>query len=257
MNKINFYNDAQRILWECEIKGQLSDGFWENRDIDPELFSATGIHDWKKPVGCNFTHNVKVDITELSAYFDVSLERMIQYVKMKMAFPNLDLSQHSTWLSAPESDLMSIKWLNCKSADEAFHKISLQDYNIEKLSLDLSAINTAIQIKNPANHVPTLQPPTNPLTPEQYADMAGLGLGEMSSTIFNKLFKSRHIPMGRLYVETTYNRIDKWTTRIIETETGYLVKENTSLRQGSAMVAHASAILDAIKKIKKLTGETK
>jgi hypothetical protein len=102
---IAFDNQAQVILYECELKGQISDGFWEN----------SRPHDhWKKPsaaaafvsrgnTGPNFYTSRKYNFANRDL-LNVVGNRMIAYVKTFTAFPDLPFNQHwdYDWETSPE-----------------------------------------------------------------------------------------------------------------------------------------------------------
>ena len=95
---INFRNADQVFLYECELKGQISDGYWENAKP----------HDHYKPM-CHATANV--DPKNLGANFrtlrrynfaatdlvNVVGDRMMTFVRTKRIFPNLDFDDHWDW----------------------------------------------------------------------------------------------------------------------------------------------------------------
>lgn len=56
MATINFRNELQKILWECELSGQISDGMWENARPYNHYRPWGGAHAKIHPgnLGCDF-----------------------------------------------------------------------------------------------------------------------------------------------------------------------------------------------------------
>lgn len=106
---IRFANRAQEILFECELKGQISDGFWENalpHDHYKMMCAAhvSHAHDADATgavVGKNFRPMRKYDFTNREL-LDIVGQRMINFVKVYMAFPELSYDNH--WDYACETD---------------------------------------------------------------------------------------------------------------------------------------------------------
>jgi len=98
---IRFANHAQAILMECELKGQISDGFWEN--------SGPRDH-WRIMCKANITHAHDADTTgavigknfhpkrkygfDNKGLLDVVGNRMIGFVKFYTTFPNVGYENH-------------------------------------------------------------------------------------------------------------------------------------------------------------------
>lgn len=99
MNTIGFSNKRQQILFECELKGQISDGYWENSRphnhwIIPcraETFITNDVSklgpDWFIDRKYNFAAR---DLLEIVG------DRMIMYVKTYLVFPGLSFDNHHT-----------------------------------------------------------------------------------------------------------------------------------------------------------------
>ena len=90
-NQITFRTAAQAAIFQHEIKGQISDGMWENSpgtdwgtwcDTDVLVGSNTGRSGYVSKKGFAL---------ERLAKHDVVAGRMIDYAKLSMAFPKLDL----------------------------------------------------------------------------------------------------------------------------------------------------------------------
>ena len=55
MNTLYVRNKAQKILFEMELQGQLSVGWWENENTDERLWNcAVKVADSEEELGCNF-----------------------------------------------------------------------------------------------------------------------------------------------------------------------------------------------------------
>ena len=87
---IRVANSAQKVLVECELQGQISDGYWENaspRDHWRIPSGASVVVDAENP-SVNFYLQRRYNFTspELLQYVG---DRMIQYVQMHMLYPHL------------------------------------------------------------------------------------------------------------------------------------------------------------------------
>jgi len=91
--KVGFENKAQVILFETELKGQLSDGYWENaRPLDhwKTICSAKAyVAENKSQVGANFICRRKYDFAA-KALLDAVGDRMLHFVKFYTLFPDID-----------------------------------------------------------------------------------------------------------------------------------------------------------------------
>jgi len=86
---INFRNERQVTLYECELKGQISDGHWEN---------ARPYGHWKimcnaearvgEPLGPNFWPRRRYNFAAKDL-IDVVGHRMLFQVKLKILYPSL------------------------------------------------------------------------------------------------------------------------------------------------------------------------
>jgi len=94
-NTIGFHNRNQVVLFEAELKGQISDGMWENArpsnhyhaPCDSTAYVATddsGVGRNFHARAYNFNNNELVEIIG---------DRMINFVKLSQAFPQLAISQ--------------------------------------------------------------------------------------------------------------------------------------------------------------------
>lgn len=115
MYKVYFRNRNQVILYECELKGQISDGNWEN---------SQPFHHWEKPcnaealvaknekeLGLNFYPSLNYGFSS-PRLFDVVKYRMLFYVKIYNTFPNLSLDNHHTYDLLCDYGNEEITWKN-------------------------------------------------------------------------------------------------------------------------------------------------
>lgn len=109
----------QAVLFELEIKGQLSDGRWEN--------SLPNNH-WKAPceadvivrpeqVGRNFSHMRGYNFGE-KILMDCVGERMLRYAKAVIAFPEVDLEGFKATRHGIDDDYA--EWYYKYKCDEIF-----------------------------------------------------------------------------------------------------------------------------------------
>lgn len=100
-NIIRFANHAQAILYECELKGQMSDGYWENSRphdhwkimCDAEVTHAFHADLDSDVIGKNFKPMRKYNFNDKSLV-DCVGERMIGFVKFYTAFPDAYYDDH-------------------------------------------------------------------------------------------------------------------------------------------------------------------
>ena len=75
---INFRNRAQQVLYDQEIRGQISDGHWENEDTDTRLWYCLSKVN-SKAVGSNWKPEPKLDFADEDLIARLG-GRMINYV---------------------------------------------------------------------------------------------------------------------------------------------------------------------------------
>lgn len=133
MKQINFDNIMQVTLYECEIKGQLSDGHWENTEPDshwePMCEAKAKVVGLGEKLGCNFEPEIEYDFTELTEYL---CDRMIRYVKTVLALPEYALKFDSHW-----------KWEDNLSPEEKA-MVDEIEYTEEDLIEDLSEMSRIV-----------------------------------------------------------------------------------------------------------------
>lgn len=101
---IRFANAAQAIIFECELLGQISDGYWENsRPHDHWLdFSDVKVtHAFHADtdgavIGKNFHTSRKYNFSD-PGLLEIVGQRMINFVKFYTAFPNADHDFKNHW----------------------------------------------------------------------------------------------------------------------------------------------------------------
>jgi len=84
MNEIKFRNQAQVILYEEELKGQISDGNWENsRPHNHWRVMCDAVASVGEPLGCNFKPLRDYDFDDEELVEDVGY-RMLEYVRAEI-----------------------------------------------------------------------------------------------------------------------------------------------------------------------------
>lgn len=149
---INFRTFSQVILFECEIKGQLSDGHWENARPNGHWItpcSATArVAPSPETIGASFYAERKYNFAAREL-LEVVDERMIGFVKVYTAFPDLPFSEHWTFDFEDDNAVDTVKrtreWL-AKPATEYYHKratklLKLLNTDIDGLLTKMEQIN--------------------------------------------------------------------------------------------------------------------
>jgi hypothetical protein len=157
MFTIKVHNLAQQILMTCELQGQISDGFWENARPHShwEIVSNANVVIDPENVGCDFQVSRNYNFAN-SELLEIVGDRMIAFVKAKMAFPHLDLENHWDWdisdddlrnpIGAREMENVSkIITLFGADVDTIIAKISLIRYSHAELVKDLKALGKIIR----------------------------------------------------------------------------------------------------------------
>ena len=132
--EIRFSSRNQVVLYECEIKGQLSDGFWENTEpldhwenmCEATVREATA----KENLGCvGFRPKIEYDFSD-SDLIDSVGDRMIKWVKIVSCFPEYYKRMDPHW-----------SW---KLSDIEKAQVDKIDYTEDDLVNDLREMNDAI-----------------------------------------------------------------------------------------------------------------
>ena len=162
MNTIFVANREQQILLECELKGQVSDGYWENaRNNDWVSIIDAKVVVKPVKVGVNFTPSRKYDFAAKDLV-DIVGDRMRTFVMMARKFPTL--SNNAILVSEwSKSSLEETFWNDPNYGENAkaeYAKIgittyaelqavvkSLEGYSIKDLRKDLRAIKEIFATK--------------------------------------------------------------------------------------------------------------
>jgi hypothetical protein len=148
LSQINFENKDQVVLYICEMQGQLSDGFWENSFVDPELWTAIVAVRPDNP-GLNFqtySNPPQLCNDELIGYIG---DRMINWVRKVRAFPHLwsQLGEHWNWETAENVANESIKWFGVDEK-ESILKIKEVKYDVVSLRADLTRMSEILRMRS-------------------------------------------------------------------------------------------------------------
>lgn len=157
-NTIFLKNKAQVILFEAELKGQLSDGFWEN---------ATPSDHWEVPVKAEVVVGYEPHLTFRPSrgykfhnkdLFEMVGDRMVFIVKVYKAFPQLDFGRHHTYAHLDSRDLRAkaqqgghdsywdkvlynIETDTGMSFENAQARVEAQEYTVKQCRSDLRQIS--------------------------------------------------------------------------------------------------------------------
>lgn len=139
---INFRTFSQVILFECEIKGQLSDGHWENARPHTHWIvpCAATARVATKPelIGASFYPTRKYNFAAREL-LEIVADRMIGFVKVYTAFPELPFSEHWTVDfegNTPADVVKRIReWLT-KPATEYYHKQAVKVLKLFNTDID-------------------------------------------------------------------------------------------------------------------------
>lgn len=156
--KVYFRKLSQVVLYECEFKGQFSDGHWENfipqnhwrNPCKAKALVARSAKDF----GRNFDAKINYEFDDPD--LDMLYDRMILYVKAVMAFPKLkkQFETHHSWLSALYDFMDDKKSLEIYGVDKqtAQKKIDEQNYTLEMLERDLTEMTNLFKLESPSKH---------------------------------------------------------------------------------------------------------
>ena len=122
MNVINFRNIYQVTLYECELKGQISDGYWENaRPYDHWKIMCAAEARVGEPLGPNFRPKRKYNFAAKDL-IDVVKYRMLFQVKLKILYPSLSVQtiRDIDILVDCETGEPRVKWLLERAASDSY-----------------------------------------------------------------------------------------------------------------------------------------
>ena len=165
MNKIVLATIAQAVLMELELKGQVSDGYWENsspRDHYKPVCDAAVIVD-PDNMGINFYPRRKYNFASPTLIEYVG-ERMRQYVLFNRKFPELSMKSlrsidSGDWIWMIKVGVKTPEWqqqfhdemkkvcgvTTYEECQALLKEIDLTEYPISSLKKDLKAINDAFK----------------------------------------------------------------------------------------------------------------
>jgi hypothetical protein len=155
MKTINFRNAVQAALFTCELRGQISDGYWENSTPHDhwKVWSTASISVDPKNVGINFYPSRKYNFNRKDLV-DIVGYRMLNICNM--AENNLPLEiidQFNDW--NPTCNYSGEYW-NKKRAEfkkffgtvENFQKARTGSYDYKKLRSELKDMSDIIKTTN-------------------------------------------------------------------------------------------------------------
>jgi hypothetical protein len=131
---INFRTLSQVILFECELKGQLSDGYWENaRPHDHWKVPCSATAKVATNVGTTFYPTRKYNFCAPSLLEAVG-DRMAYFVKFYIAFPEVSFDKHwdidfSDCKDSGEVDAQILRWLAAPT-DNYYHQKAIKAMKI-------------------------------------------------------------------------------------------------------------------------------
>jgi len=160
MKKLTFRTEIQKILFTEELKGQISDGAWENSGPSDhwEVWCDAEV-DFGDNVGRDF--HVKKDNYNLNSRHLVEVvgDRMVDMIKVHKAFPNMphslcedagsySISKLREYASEPNSQFWQ-KMLNSilRYTDEDGLKTALESdsYSMKELNKDLKEMKKTLK----------------------------------------------------------------------------------------------------------------
>jgi len=123
VNKIiNFRNEHQVTLYECELKGQISDGYWENsRPYGHWKIMCNAEARVGEPLGPNFWPRRRYNFAAKDL-IDVVGHRMLFQVKLKILYPSLSYQtiEDLDILVDYETGKPQVKWLLERAASDSY-----------------------------------------------------------------------------------------------------------------------------------------
>lgn len=152
IDQIVWRNQTQHILWMCELKGQVSDGFWDNsrpyHHWEVPCKAQSVVNDGTKELGPNFSPIKKYSF-DSAELVDVVGTRMINFVKVYIAFPHLNPLDHWDYDMDGVDDYVEqvIDWVNNEDgffqekAIRIFKAFNVEYGDITSLHNTLKAVN--------------------------------------------------------------------------------------------------------------------
>jgi len=147
-NVINFRNERQVTLYECELKGQISDGYWENaRPYDHWKIMCRAEAKVGEPLGPNFWPKRRYNFAAKDL-IDVVKYRMLFQVKLKILYPSLSYQaiKDLDILVDCETGEPQVKWLIESATSDQYWKERLTTVKQVLGTTDQELINTVIRV---------------------------------------------------------------------------------------------------------------
>ncbi len=121
-NIITFRNATQKVLWNHEISGQLSDGMWENSNVNEKIWSA------EAHVG---TPGVNFHTNGMRANFNFCNEQLLDIVGDRML-----MFAKASKITKDEKIIAAAEYLEGIKTEEQFNKImqNKKDYRSKYLA---------------------------------------------------------------------------------------------------------------------------
>lgn len=121
-NIITFRNATQKVLWNHEISGQLSDGMWENNNVNEKIWSA------EAHVG---TPGVNFHTNGMRANFNFCNEQLLDVVGDRML-----MFAKASKITKDEKIIAAAEYLEGIKTEEQFNKImqNKKDYRSKYLA---------------------------------------------------------------------------------------------------------------------------
>ncbi|MCD6214568.1 MAG: hypothetical protein J7J46_06290 [Candidatus Desulfofervidus sp.] len=132
---INFRNKRQVTLYECELKGQISDGYWENaRPYDHWKIMCRAEAKVGDPLGPNFRPRRAYNFAAKDL-IEVVGHRMLFQVKLKILYPSMSYQtiQDLDLLVDCETGEPQVDWLLESAASDQYWKerLAVAKQNLE------------------------------------------------------------------------------------------------------------------------------
>lgn len=150
-NIITFRNFTQKALWDNEISGQLSDGKWENSNVDSDIYSATAK---VGTPGVNFKTYKRANFNFASTdLIDIVGERMLLIAKASKYTKNENIINASKYLEGinTKKEFDSVKdyrkkYLNIIKTWDIAEKILNINYTKSNLISDLKDMSKTVSL---------------------------------------------------------------------------------------------------------------
>lgn len=173
---IYFRNIAQVVLFECELKGQISDGQWENAlpraHYEKPTAAKVAVAVDDKQLGCDFRIARKYNFAN-KYLLEVVADRMLHWVRFTKAFPMYlqELDKHWDWDGDKITNPDALKLI-------ASVNYSMQDLkrDLKDMSVIFNTMCSGVGKDNPKAVIPskTMKDVKEKLTADSYSFMDGV-----------------------------------------------------------------------------------